>query len=395
VAAASKSTAIPPKLRLLQLADQRLGPALTGAFRPRATGPRDLPVPAEAVRRLLVLRPGGLGDAVLLRPMLDALRAAYPGALIDVLAERRNAGALALGNPPFDVILYDERPLTAIRRLRAARYDLVVDTEQCHHFSVLAANALAPRWLCGFATLGRERFHTHPVPYSDERYEVESFLDLARAVTGRHFAFDPERAWLAADAASLAFADAALAAAAGRPVVVVLPAAGGSYRLWPPERYGEVARALVAGGAFVAVLGGADAVAAAAAVCAALPADAALDLSGRTTLAQAAGVLARARLALGADSGVLHLAGALGTPTLTLFGPALFRKWGPPGRRHGLVRLGLPCSPCVRLGRLPVCPIDVACMRDLGVERVLEALATLGVPAGTAGPFRDLGPASR
>jgi ADP-heptose:LPS heptosyltransferase len=386
VAAASKSTAIPPRLRLLQRLDRSVGPALVRAARPRAGGPAPGPLPEGAARRVLVIRPGGLGDAVLLRPMLACLREAWPAAAIDVLAERRNAGALRLGEPGVDVLLYDERPLATLRRLRAARYDVVIDTEQCHHFTALLANWLRPRWLCGFATLGRERFHTHPVAYPDDRYEAECFLDLARAVTGRAAPFDAERPFLAPDAAAAAWAAAALGPARGRPVAVVLPVAGGSYRIWPAERYAAVGQWLAERGWFVAVLGGADAVAAGAALAAALPAGQRLDLAGRTTLAQAAGVLARAGLAVGADTGVLHLAFAVGTPTVTLFGPGRPRKWGPPGRAHRHVRLGLPCSPCVVQGRQPPCPIEVACMRDLDVASVTAAIAALLAARTGSGP---------
>jgi ADP-heptose:LPS heptosyltransferase len=74
---------------------------------------------------------------------------------------------------------------------------------------------------------------------------------------------------------------------------------------------------------------------------------------------------------------VLHLAYAVGTPTVALFGPGLHRKWAPPAPRHRVVRLGLPCSPCTRSGRVPPCPIGIACMRDLGVAPVLAAAEEL------------------
>jgi ADP-heptose:LPS heptosyltransferase len=155
-----------------------------------------------------------------------------------------------------------------------------------------------------------------------------------------------------------------------------MPGAGGAYRLWPAARYAEVARALAARGCYVVLLGAADAVAAAAQIAACAP-GACLDLTGTTTLARTAAVLSRARLSLSADTGVLHLAYAVGTATVALFGPGLHRKWAPPSRRHRVVRLGLPCSPCTVAGRVPPCPIGIACMRDLGVAPVLAAAEEL------------------
>lgn len=81
----SAQAAIPPRLRLLQALDRQVGGALVRTVRPRATGTPGEPL--TDLRRVLVMRPGGLGDALLLWPLLDALRAAWPGASVDVLAE--------------------------------------------------------------------------------------------------------------------------------------------------------------------------------------------------------------------------------------------------------------------------------------------------------------------
>jgi ADP-heptose:LPS heptosyltransferase len=385
VASRSVALAVPPRLRWLQAADRRFGAALVRTARPRATGPAGA-IPIGQVRRILVIRPGGLGDAVLLRPMLAALAAYFQAARLDVLAERRNAAALLFGAPRWSVSCYDEAPWQAWRKLRAERYDLVVDTEQYHHLPALLANRLAPRWFCGFATLGRARLQTHPVPYSADRYEAESFLDLARAVSGAQLPFRADRPFLAAPGADSAWAEEALAAAQGRPLAVLLPAAGGSYRLWSAARWIEVCRALQRDGAFVVLLGGADAMPAAAGIVAEVDPTAVADRTGRTTLGQSAALLSRATVAVGTDSGVMHLAYALGTPGVTLFGPGLHTKWGAPSSRQRIVRLGLPCSPCTRDGVVPACPYDVACMRDLDSARVLAAVAAVAPRGGDHGP---------
>lgn len=330
---------------------------------------------AGDVGRILVIRPGGLGDAILMRPMLDALRESFPGARLDVLAERRNAAALRIGNPDLAVLCYDERPWRLLRQLRATRYDLIIDTEQYHHLSVLLANWLRPRWLCGFATLGRERLHTHPVAHAESDYEALSFLRLAECVTGRHYPFEPDRPFVAADDVSLAWADDALADAAGRRVVAITPGAGGAYRIWPAQRYADVARWLAGRGYYVALLGGADAVGRARVIAAACDRGSSRDFTAQTTLAQTAALLRRSALSVSADTGVLHLAYGLGTPTVALFGPGLHRKWAPPGRNHRIVRTGLPCSPCTLLGRVPPCPIGVACMQDMAVPQVIGAIS--------------------
>ncbi len=334
-------------------------------------------IPAGSLSRILVIRPGGLGDAVLLRPALAALAATCPEARIDVLAERRNAGAFEIGTPGYTVIHYDRGPAAALAALVRAHYDLVIDTEQYHCLPALLARALRPRWHCGFATLDRARLRTHPVPYAPGRYEAEAFLDLVTAVTGRTFAFDANAPFLAVDAPTAERAATRLAPLGDRPFAAVLPASGGLFRSWPAERFTAVAKHLQSRGLALVLLGGPDARAIAGDIARSLPARHCLDLSGATTLAETAAVLERARLAVALDSGPLHLAFAVGTPTVSLFGPALWRKWAPPGARHRTVRLGLDCSPCTVDGRVPPCPYDVACMRDLGTERVTAAIDSL------------------
>jgi ADP-heptose:LPS heptosyltransferase len=369
------------RLRLLQWSDRLAGPPLLRAVRPGASGLRTpnpgAPVPAVAVRRLLVIRPGGIGDAVLTWPMLRALAGCYPGAAIDVLAESRNAGVYAGGGPLARVYRYDDEPWQTWRTLRRNAYDVVLDTEQYHHGSTLLANALRPTFLCGFDTLGRSRLQTHSAGYAEDVYEALSFLRLAEVLTGRTLPFDADRPFIDVPREAADWAVARLPPAGAGAVVAIAPVAGGVYRLWPAERYAALARWLIDRERCVVLLGGADAAAAAGAITAMLGSPRLLNLAGRTTLPETAAVLARAELALGADTGVMHLAYGVGTSTVALFGPGLQRKWAPPGARHRVVRKGLACSPCTRFGRVPPCPHRVACMTDIQVSDVTVAVESL------------------
>ncbi len=88
----------------------------------------------------------------------------------------------------------------------------------------------------------------------------------------------------------------------------------------------------------------------------------------RTSLAQLAAILRKARLAVTTDTGVMHLAAALGTPVAALFGPTAPWRTGPFGAGHQVVRLGLPCSPCFKRH----CP-DPRCLNELSPEMVRAA----------------------
>jgi ADP-heptose:LPS heptosyltransferase len=96
------------------------------------------------------------------------------------------------------------------------------------------------------------------------------------------------------------------------------------------------------------------------------------DITGRTSLPALAGILARSRLFIGSDSGVMHLAGAVGAPVIALFGPTDHTITGPQGV-HGIVRLDLPCAPC----QANTCGIGRPCMEGVTPDQVLGASAQL------------------
>jgi ADP-heptose:LPS heptosyltransferase len=376
------------KLKLLQSADRLLGPWLCRNLKPTAKKLKltidatdreqhSGPIPPEEVRRILVIRPGGLGDAALTYPLLRALRQGYPDARVDVLAEKRNAGIFEITDIVAKIHCYDSDMPAMLWRLRGAQYDIIIDTEQFHHFSTILANFLRPGYLCGFDTLGRRRFQTHSVPYGEGTYEAQSFLDLAEAVLGPSYHFDPDRYFIDVKPEARTWAVKTMEATGERELAVIAPTASGSSRLWPAARYAEVTRWLIGRNYFVVLLGGQDGIEAAGYISTHNDSGRVLNLAGRTTLAQSAAVLRQARLLVSADTGVMHLAYGIGTPTVSLFGSGLHRKWAPPGRHHRIVRKGLPCSPCIQFGQLPPCPFDIACMRDLGAGDVIAAIEDL------------------
>ncbi|SDL75346.1 glycosyltransferase family 9 protein [Maricaulis salignorans] len=185
--------------------------------------------------------------------------------------------------------------------------------------------------------------------------------------------------------------DAARAKAAellpdGTPVLAICPSASMPYKVWPGERFGELVKRLTApdgamAGARVAIFGGPGDEAAAAPIHAALP-DASpldaglLDFTGQLGLMDVAACLQRARLFIGNDSGLMHMAAAMQTPTLGLFGPSDERRYGPYGAHCAIVR-----------GAAGFAEIDAAfadrrlhpesLLLDLDVDAALDAAAAL------------------
>jgi ADP-heptose:LPS heptosyltransferase len=332
------------------------------------------PVPPDEVKSILVIRPGGLGDAALTFPLLNSLGHFYHDASIDVLGETRNAGLYKASPAVRTIFCYDRKPLMTLNRLRRSSFDVVVDTEQFHHLSTLMANFFQPTYLCGFGTLSRGRLQTHPADYEDETYEVVSFLRLVEALTGMPVPFDPKAPFIEVPPQAGAWAKKTLSSSNGRPVAVVMPGATSAYRLWPVTRYARTVRWLVDRGFYVVVIGGKDVTPVSRRITVGLSSNCVLDLAGCTTVLQSLAILKRGEICLCADTGILHLAYGVGTPTVSLFGPGNHHKWAPPDRRHVAVRKNLPCSPCTRLGHTPFCSHNITCMERITVEDVTAAV---------------------
>ncbi len=325
---------------------------------------------------LLVVRPGGIGDAVMLLPMLAALRACFPGRRIDVLCEQRNSEIFALFDPGMERLLYDTTPLKVLRRLRGAGYAGVLDTEQFHHFSgVLGAWTQAPIRVGFKLNTKRNPLYTHLVSYDLDGAEDTQFGRLLRAVCPSAPPLPPKFALLRDADVPAPPADLLRDLAPGVAYAVVH--AGGSARekRWTPERYARLCDRLNERFRLRSVLVGSagDKPMARAILrrCRTSPAD----LCGALTLPQTAAVCRGARVFAGPDSGIAHLAQAMGLQCAVLFGPSDPLKWGP-GPEGRVVDHPVPCGPCAIFGYNKPCR-TYACMQGITAEAVEQALTSL------------------
>jgi ADP-heptose:LPS heptosyltransferase len=315
-----------------------------------------------------------MGDAVLTFPMIEALARFYAGAPLDILGERRNAEVYKINPHVKNIYCYDKDAAAMFRNLFSAHYDLIVDTEQFYYLSTLLGRILRPTYLCGFASRIRTPLLTHTVTYSERDYEAVSFLNLARTLTGQEFPFDGETPFLEIPDPLKSWADETIYRLRYSSYVTLMPGATSRERMWPVKRYAETIQWLANRGLSVVILGGKDTKSAANQLTQNYESRDVLDLSGRTSLPQTAALIRKACAHLSSDTGVLHIAAGLGTPTVSLFGPGLHEKWGPTGKQHRVIRTGLPCSPCTRKSDIPPCPRKAACMEKIPVENVKKAL---------------------
>jgi len=327
-----------------------------------------------------------MGDLLLSVPALRHLKASIPDCYLGLLIGPWNAEA-ARGIPHVDEVLtlpfpwFDRRPtagllhpyrllLAEATRLRTGRWDTALVLR--HDFwwgAMLAAWADIPRRI-GYGSPEALPFLTHSVPYK-VAHEVEQTMALAEALSGRQ-SYPMELEFRAsmedAEAAGVWLAEQGLVGS----FAVVHPGAGAPVKEWNAGKFAAV----IAGLALPVVVTGSPGEEALARAVAG-PAGARLLVGA--PLGQVAAVLARASLAIGVDSGIMHLAAAVGTPTVRLFGPAdasRFGPWGDPNLQR-VVRSEPACVPCNRLefspGELPLHP----CMRSIPVEAVLAAAQPL------------------
>jgi lipopolysaccharide heptosyltransferase II len=328
-------------------------------------------VPAS---RILLVLHGAIGDVVRALPLAMRLRAGYPDAWIGWAVEPAAAPLLA-GHPAVDAPLVFERRggarafVAFLRRVRAAGADLTLDLQRHAKSGVVSFASRAPVRL-GFHRRNAKElnwiWNTHTIAPVEARgwklaqyQRFADWLELPLSAPAFGLALGTDEETRVTD----------LLGPRTRPFAACFLGSTWESRLWFADGFAAVARALATRGVDTVLLGGRDAVELASAVReqAGVPV---LDLAGRTTLRETYGVLARARVALGPDSGPMHLAAAAGTPVVSLWGATTPARSAPFGSED-LVLVGrTPCAPCYRRR----CPIGRQCMRLLTPARVLAQL---------------------
>lgn len=323
-------------------------------------------IPA-AFATALIIRPGGLGDALLLAPAITALKRHLPSLRVTVLAEKRNAAAFSLLPEVSELLLYDT--FAGLARALSGKFDLVIDTEQWHRLSAAVARVAGRGEIIGFATNERSRLFTSTIYYSQDVYEAESFLQLLSPL-GIKENFNPETPFLQLPDGTFAEL-AAKGYKFAAPYVALFPGASIKERKWGSERFKSLVQGLESSGINTVVVGGKDDKCSADEITAGTRA---VNVAGVLSLAATAAVIKESELLVSGDSGILHLGAGLGVPTVSLFGSGIARKWAPKGTKHHVVNKELSCSPCTLFGTTPPCPYNVRCLAVISVDEVLEVV---------------------
>ncbi len=332
--------------------------------------------------KILILKPSSLGDVIQALPVLRLLKLHYPGSEIFWWIDSALAPLLT-GDPDLaGVVLFERKRwgkprhwpemFRSLHWLRAQEFDLVIDL-QCLARSALFAWLARGKFLAGLDEVRegargfydfaapRKTYHTHAVDW------YLSVLPPLGVPVHHHFAWLPERPKIAA------------AVNAKWPVkssrwIALQPGARWLNKRWPVEHFSELVRQL--GKRFptarVAIVGGQDDALLGDIISSADPARC-LNLCGRTSLLEMVEWLRGCEVLVTNDTGPMHVAAALGKPVVALFGPTEPRRTGPYGQLENVLRLPLPCAPCLK----SVChvPDMEECLRAISPATVVDRVA--------------------
>lgn len=284
------------------------------------------PVRAE---RVIVLLKQFLGDGVMAEPLLTALAGTFSH--VDVLAIP--LVQQVLGDVAENVSFIHVEPMHNLRetmeharKIRRKQYDIAFLVNRSFRSAVLARLAKIPIRI-GHGTEGRSFLLTRSVTYRDEDFEAKSYADLARAARVPVHRLEPRLRVTDRERAE----GRRLAQGA---TIAIQPGARHEYKRVATEHLAEVGNALIRQGHRLALVGGEEEAEAGAALARLLESPP-VSLIGGTSIRQMLSVLTAVDLAMGSDTGVMHLAAGVGTPTVTAFGPTPSAKWGhhyPPHR---------------------------------------------------------------
>jgi lipopolysaccharide heptosyltransferase I len=337
----------------------------------------------DQIDRLLIVKSSSIGDIVHALPVVEAIKTARPNLTIGWVVRKRCADVLT-GNPFIDHLhIVENKPkfgdlLRLRRELHEQRYQCALDMQGLFLSGVYALLSGA-RVRIG---LDRNRennklFMTHPIVLgkpegrgAPDRHAVDilyGFAELLGVWIDRHDF--PAQPYLAEGASEKLMHE--LREAKG-PKVALNVGASSKYKQWPPEHWSSLASSLAATGRIVVFVGDKrDGVVVKDVIAGMQTTDGVIDLSGKTKLRQLAAVLRECDVVVTGDTGPMHIAVAVGTPVIAMFGSTNPDRTGPYGRRNVVLNMHLPCSPCYRR---PTCQGRVDCMREITPDGVLGAV---------------------
>ena len=339
------------------------------------------PIDVGGVRKVCLFATSGIGNLIMLTPMIRSLRRGIPDVRITVAVSPNGAKDVIEGSDLVDeiVVLDGKRKL---RRIRDDWPDLAIAATHRGLMRAKRAFRTGAMTRLGFRYDHGDKqntgfLFTHSVTMDESKHEVEQGLDLIRllgipTVGKLHMHVeDTDRA-----AAEKMLRDAGVQE---NDLLVGVHAGIGpddpKKRCWPADRFALLADALIQGHSAKIVMVGSPAEEPVADLIAGTMENDPVVLVGKTTLRQTAAVLEKCHLFISNDGGPMHMAAAVGTPVIAMFGPTNSIRYGPYGEDCLVVKSDLPCSPCHEPHSPGIECQRPRCLETVSVDMVMEAAA--------------------
>ena len=332
------------------------------------------------MQNILIIKLRYIGDVLLATPTVRAIKAARPDVRVTMMVNRGTEDVLS-GNPDIDeLIALDKGSLAAQSRLiaglRHRRFDTVIDLTDGDRSAFLSWTSGAPvrigfndehRW--------RGRYYTQVVqPMPGVRHRIDRDLEVLKPMSIQAVSKDPQL-WLTPEEEHSAdqLLDQ-LGVQRSQPMVILQPGARYWFKAWPPERYAELADRFRSQHGCQVLIGGSDQDIDLAQQIRQRAKSSLVIMAGRTTIKQFAAIAKTSALFVGSDSGAMHIASAVGTPVVALFGPSSPREWGPRGGPVEVLYKEIDCRSCFH----PTCTKgEENCMKLIAVDEVMSASGRL------------------
>jgi heptosyltransferase-2 len=332
------------------------------------------------IRRILIRGTNWVGDALMTTPTVAAIRHNFPEARISILVVPW-VRDIFTHNPHVDEVIPYLREgrhkgiqgkMVLIKELRERKFDLSILLQNAFEAALLAWGARIPRRV-GYNTDVRGLLLTQTVALRPEHkkiHQTEYYLAMARglgleAPDMDMFLHVPDEYTTQINSRLMEYGYE------GKPLIVLAPGATyGSAKMWPGKRYSLLASEIVrVFGARLVILGTVKEKGIGDDIVESVGKDAGVNLCGTTSLLDAAAWIKQATLFISNDSGLMHIAAALGKPQLAIFGPTDRFTTGPRNSKATMIYHETTCAPCLKVR----CPVDHRCMEGITVSEVFQA----------------------
>lgn len=353
------------RLKSIKLFDYVAGTLIASIlFTKKPFNPQDL-----LCKRILVIRPGGIGDAIFLLPILKILKRQNRDIKIDILCEKRNS-QIFLSQRGLCENVYLFYSISSFISLFNNSYDIIFDTEQWHYLTAIVSYFLNSKCTIGFSTRHlRSKLLSNPIEYRTDVYELDNFRNLFRPILNNDQKVEDINGSFQVPQKCLLWAKDQVP---GDYVAFFL---GGSI---PARRLNEaqvisIIKEAFRLGFYVILLGGRDILKLNKNLEKKVSSPYLCSFVGKTSLEESAALIKNSRLFIGVDSGLMHLACAVNVASIiTFFGPGNSTKWSPKGARYKVISKNLACSPCTNFGyTVTTCRDSYECIRTIDCSNII------------------------